>query len=78
MAELKIKRKQAQYIQPEMKVSSKGNYLAFTTDKNGKYKVWLFDTKTGKSKKVFKGGIKYNQLEVDHSFPLVTWQQGGE
>lgn len=78
LAELKIKRKQAQYIQPEMKVSSKGNYLAFTTNKNGKYKVWLFDTKTGKSKKIFKGGIKYNQLEVDHSFPLVTWQQGGD
>lgn len=54
LAELKIKRKQAQYIQPEMKVSSKGNYLAFTTNKNGKYKVWLFNTKTGKSKKYLK------------------------
>ncbi len=78
LAQLKIKRRQAQYIQPQMKASSKGNYLAFTTNKNGKYKVWLFDTKTGKTKKIFKGGIRYNQLEVDYSFPLLAWQQGGD
>ncbi|MCA0426000.1 MAG: hypothetical protein LCH37_01060 [Bacteroidetes bacterium] len=76
--QLKIKRRIAQYLEPVMRVSSKGNYVSFTSNKNGKFKVWLMDTKTGKIKKVFKGGLKYNQLEIDRSFPLIAWQAGGD
>lgn len=61
-----------------MKVSPKGNMLAYTTNKNGKYKVFLLNTQTGKTKKIFKGGIKYYQLNVDYSFPLIAWQAGGD
>lgn len=78
LVELKIKRRQAQYIEPQMKVSPKGNYIAFTTNKNGKYKVWLMDLKTRKTRKLLKGGIRYNQLEIDHSFPVIAWQRGGD
>jgi hypothetical protein len=52
LVDLKIKRRVAQYIQPQMKVSSKGNYVCFTSNKNGKYKVWLLNTKTNKLKKI--------------------------
>jgi len=76
--DLKIKRRIAQYLQPQMRVSPKGDKLAFTTNKNGKYKVWLFDVNTSKIKKVFKGGQKYNQLEIDKSFPLIAWLPGGD
>jgi Tol biopolymer transport system component len=77
-ASFKIKKRLAPYIQPQMKASPKGNFLAFTTNKNGKYKIWLLDLKTGKLKKVFKGGIKYHQLIIDNSFPLLAWQAGGD
>ncbi len=76
--EFKIKRRIAQYIEPEMRVSSKGNNLAFTTNKNGKFKVWLMNTETGKTKKIFKGGLKYHQLEIDRSYPMLAWQAGGD
>ncbi len=76
--EFKIKRRIAQYLEPEMRVSSKGNYLAFTSNKNGKFKVWLMNTETGKTKKIFKGGLKYHQLEIDRSFPMLAWQAGGD
>lgn len=76
--ELKIKRRLAQYIQPQLKVSSKGDYVAFVTNKIGKYKVWLLNTKTGKYKKILKGGLKYNQLKIDNSFPLIAWQPGSD
>jgi hypothetical protein len=76
--EFKIKRRIAQYIESEMRVSSKGNNLAFTTNKNGKFKVWLMNTETGKTKKIFKGGLKYHQLEIDRSFPMLAWQAGGD
>ena len=78
LVDLKIKRRVAQYIQPQMKVSSKGNYVSFTSNKNGKYKVWLLNTKTNKLKKILKGGLKYYQLEYDYSFPIIAWQQGGD
>jgi hypothetical protein len=78
LVDIKIKRRIAQYIQPQMKVSSKGNFLSFTTNKNGKYKVWLLNTQTKKAKKILKGGLKYYQLEYDYSFPTIAWQQGGD
>jgi len=77
-SEFKIKKRFAPYLQAQMKASSKGNYVAFTTNKNGKYKIHLLDTKTGKSKKIFSGGIKYHQLIIDYSFPLLAWQAGGD
>lgn len=76
--EYKVKKRIAPYIQAQMKASPKGNYLAYTTNKNGKYRVWLMDLKTGKSKAIFKGGIKYHQLILDNSFPLLAWQAGGD
>ena len=38
VGEFKVKKRIAPYIQTQMKASPKGNYLAFTTNKNGKYK----------------------------------------
>ncbi len=77
-SEFKIKKRIAPYIQAQMKVSPKGNGVAFTTNKNGKFKVYLLNTQTGKTKKIFKGGLKYHQLNIDYSFPLVAWQAGGD
>lgn len=77
-AEIRLPKRLAPFIQPTIKVSSKGNFLAYTTNRNGRYKVWLLNTKTGKSKKVMKGGLRYHQLNVDYSFPLVAWLAGGD
>ncbi len=75
---LKIKKRLHPYLEKEMKVGPKGDYVTFTTNKYGKYKVWLMHTKTGKTKRLQKGGIKYNQAEIDHSFPVLAWHPGGE
>jgi len=75
---LKIKRRLQPYVEREMKVGPKGDKIAFTTNKYGKYKVWVINTKTGKTQKIHRGGIKYNQLEIDHSFPVLAWHPGGD
>ena len=75
---IKIKRRFQDYVLNEIRVNEKGDYLAFTTNKRGKYKVWVMDTKTGKTKKVHKGGVKYHQVELDKSFPLLAWHPGSE
>lgn len=76
--QFKIKRRLMPYVEPQMKVSSRGDKLVFSTNKYGKYKIWLMDTKTGKQKKVFRGGFKYHAFEKDHSFPMMSWHPGGE
>jgi Tol biopolymer transport system component len=76
--QFKIKKRLIPYVEPQLKVSSRGDKLIFTTNKYGKYKIWLMDTKTGKHKKVHKGGFKYHMFELDHSFPMTAWHPGGE
>ena len=76
--DFKIKNRLRPYVEPQMKVGPKGDYVAFTTNKFGKYKVWLVNTKTAKTKRVHSGGLKYNQKELDHSFPILAWHPGGE
>ena len=78
VGEHKIKKRLAPFIQDQMKASPKGNYLAFTSNKYGKYRIWLMDLKTGKTKRIFKGGLTYNQLIIDQSFPILSWQAGGD
>ena len=76
--EFNIKKRLMPYVEPQMKVSSRGDKLVFSTNKFGKYKIWLMDTKTGKHTKVFRGGVKYHAFELDHSFPMMEWHPGGE
>lgn len=76
--EFTIKKRLMPFVEPQMKVSPRGDKLVFSTNKYGKYKIWLMDTKTGKQKKIFRGGLKYHAFEVDHSFPMMAWHPGGE
>jgi Tol biopolymer transport system component len=76
--ELKVKKRFTPYLEAKLKVAPKGDYVAYTTNKSGKYKVWTINTKTGKNKKIHKGGLKYYQREIDHSFPMMAWHPGGE
>jgi Tol biopolymer transport system component len=76
--QFKIKKRLTPYVEPHLKVNPKGNQLLFTTNKMGKYKIWLMDTQTGKQRKVHKGGFKYHGFEVDHSYPMIAWHPGSE
>lgn len=78
LQEIKVKRRLVPYIEPKFKVAPKGDYVAFTTNKRGKFKVWLVNTTTRKHKRIHKGGLKYYQRELDHSFPMLAWHPGGE
>ncbi|MCC7533453.1 MAG: hypothetical protein IT246_05885 [Bacteroidia bacterium] len=76
--EIKVKKRLTPYIEPKLKISPRGEFVSFTTNKMGKYKLWIVNIKTGKHKKIHKGGIKYYQKEIDHSFPVMAWHPGGE
>lgn len=59
------------------KISPDGKYLSYTSNEEGKYKIWIYNTETGKAKKIFSKGQKLDQV-TDYSFPVVDWHPSGE
>ena len=56
----------------QVKVSPDGTQIAYVTNDMGKYKVWLYDTRKNKRKKLAKGGYKSANKPVDTSFPVLA------
>lgn len=71
---LKKPRKYRVYYNIE--VSPTGTYIAYVTNNDGKYKIWLFNTNTGKFKRIFKRGHKLEQI-TDYSYPVLAWHPSG-
>ena len=61
----------------DVKVSPDGRYVAWVSNDWGKRRIWLHDTSTGKSRKIFTAEPKFEQ-SVDHTFPVLTWHPGGQ
>jgi len=59
----------------QLKCNSNGKLLAFATDQLGKRKVYIYDIKRDKKKKVFKTGVKLERIN-DYGYPLLQWQPG--
>lgn len=52
------------------------SWAAYTTHESSQLKVWVFNTQTGKAKRIFKKGHKID-IETDHSFPVLAWHPNG-
>jgi hypothetical protein len=60
-----------------VKVSPDGRMVAWVANDWGKRRIWLYDTSTGKAKKIFTAEPKYEQ-SVDNTYPVITWHPGGQ
>ena len=60
-----------------VKVSPDGRMVAWVSNDWGKRRIWLYDTNTGKNKKIFTFEPKYEQT-VDYTYPVLTWHPGGQ
>ena len=69
--EFSIKTKKTRKYQ-KFKMSPDGNYAAYVTNELGQYKVWLYDIKEQKSKKIARGEHKLDRLP-DYSHPVLAW-----
>ena len=74
--ELDVKMKKRRRYQ-NLKVTSNEQHVAFSTNLEGQYKIYLQDLQTGKKKKVFKREHKLER-EQDYSYPIVEWHPSGE
>ncbi len=72
-----LKRSKKRRVYQQIKISPNSNFIAFTTNENGQYKVWLYDTQTKKIKKIFKREHKLEQI-TDYSYPILAWHPSGE
>jgi len=60
----------------QIKINPNGIYIAYTTNQMGKYKVWLYNLKTGKRKRILRREHKLEQI-TDHSYPVLAWHPSG-
>jgi hypothetical protein len=54
------------------RISPDGRYIAYTSNSEGQLRVVLYDSKTNKSRKIYKTGAKLGQIQ-DFSFPVLAW-----
>ena len=72
-----ISTKKQNRIVSQVKVSPDGNSVAYVTNDLGKYKVWLYDVRKNKRKRIAKGGYKSQTQITDLSFPSIAWHPSG-
>ncbi len=70
-----VKRPKKNRVYQNIKISPNGKYIAYSTNELGKYKIYLYNTETGKRKKIYKKGYKLQQIH-DYSFPVIAWHHG--
>ncbi len=61
----------------QVKVSPDGNKVAFTTNELGKYRIYLYDSRRNKTKKIAKGSYKSINAATDLSYPVLAWHPTG-
>lgn len=64
-------------VYQRFKTSPDGNYAVYTTNEYGKYKIFLYDIKKKKAKKILRREQKIDR-PTDYSFPLVAWHPNGQ
>jgi Tol biopolymer transport system component len=72
-----LKKPKITRVYQRLKVSPDGNSAIYTTNEFGQYKVWLYDFKSKKAKRVMKREQKLDR-PADYSYPLLAWHPSGE
>jgi len=72
-----LKKPKVTRVYQRFKTSPDGNYAIYTTNEFGQYKVWLYDFRKKKAKRVMKREQKLDR-PVDYSYPLIAWHPAGE
>lgn len=74
---VKKKRKKADKVFNQMKISPDGKYAAYCVHDLGVFKVYLYNLETKKAKRIYRGGYRLAD-KPDYSFPILSWYPTGE
>jgi hypothetical protein len=75
-AEPLVKRAHRQKVYGQLKMSRNGEYIAYTTNYEGQYKIYIYHTQSQKTKRILRLENRLEQL-VDYSYPILQWHPGG-
>lgn len=70
------KKPKKKLVYEQIKINPNGKYMAYVTNQMGKYKVWIHNIETGKSKRILKREHKLEQI-TDYSYPVLAWHPSG-
>ncbi len=70
------KRPRKKRVYQNIRLSPSGNYMAYTTNHMGRYKIWLYDAENDKHKKLLRKEHKLEQI-TDYSYPVLAWHPSG-
>lgn len=70
-----LKTKKNEKIQ-NLKISPDGRYLAYVTNRQGRYKVKLYDKEKDKNQNIYQHGHRLEQI-TDYSYPVSAWHPSG-
>lgn len=73
---LEIKTKKNRRYQ-NFKVNASEDYIAYSTNQKGQYKIYIREIATGKRTRIFKKEHKIERLQ-DYSYPIVEWHPSGK
>jgi WD40 repeat protein len=70
-------RKKSGLVLGQLKINPDGGSIAYTTNEQGKYRVYIKSDANKKARKIFKRGHELDE-KTDYSYPLLAWHPGGK
>ncbi|MEX2335907.1 MAG: translocation protein TolB [Fulvivirga sp.] len=61
------------FVYRHVRLSPDGTKMAYTTNKRGRYHIYIRDLSSGSETEVLNGGYKVIKQEVDYNIPIVDW-----
>jgi len=61
----------------QVKISPDGEKILYSVNDHGLYKVFTFNTTTGKKERIFRKGYRHDD-KVDYTYPLLAWHPAGQ
>ncbi len=71
------KRKEPEKVYLQPRISPDASKIAYATNELGRYKIYIYDSVTGKHKMVKNVGHRIDQIP-DYTYPILEWHPGGE
>ncbi|HDR68740.1 MAG TPA: hypothetical protein ENN61_06770, partial [Bacteroidaceae bacterium] len=72
-----LKRSNRRRVYQNIKISPDSRFIAYATNQRSQYKIWIYDSETGKHKRIIKRGVKLEQIP-DYSYPVLSWHPSSE
>ncbi len=60
-----------------VKISPDGEKLLYVCNDHGLYKVFIYNTATGKKQRIFRKGYRHDD-KIEYTYPLLAWHPGSQ